>query len=778
MWLTMPLSLIVVSALAPGNTPVQNPATHDFDLIHVDYRVRLDFKNEAISGVVNNRLELTKDGGTVLFHKGPMRIESVEVSDDRGTPMAVRANITDTTISIPFRGQNRGTKLNVAIRYYAQPEAGIYFVDGKRAHPGKSSLAYTQGEMEDTRYWLPTYDYPDDKATVYGQITVPDGMNVLSNGAQVGKTTQNGETTYAWKIDRPIVTYLISVVAGDYINIPDGNFKRKPVQIWAPRGTEEMAKAAFGGTDKIVAFFSQITGFDYPFEKYAQSTVPEFMFGGMENASCTTQTIGAIFPKNSASVSSATGLNAHELAHQWFGDTVTTPSWPHIWINEGWATFLPHFWFRKVDGEDAFHIQRYGTYQGAGYAVEQNPMIRTNYEVAMDLFDGNAYSGGATRMFMLMNQVGEKKFWAACKSYLNTYAFNNVNTEQFFEHWGKTLGTDLNQFRRQWYYIKGKPKFKVRQVSGGFEISQSVRGYDLSPEILLLNPDGKPAPTQKINLKSGESAMISANPGTVLVVDPGAWLLCDIEYLTQYAPDKWEALYKVMPNAAGKLRVVEHLAQNLPAMDRLFRWERSLPVKRVLAGSLTSESRILEFLRGSDDKLRQTGIYMANGSKSSAVSTEISRIFEKTTNEALKNAAFSTLLSIKDDDATAQLGWNTTTYNLQTQSAALSWWASKNPDKARALALNAVKNYAPGPIRIIGINVLGMVKDEPGKREVFDLLSELVKGRAYTPMSSAIGALATYGDRAAIPIIESRRNHSLHFGRGTVRSALARLRQN
>jgi HEAT repeat protein len=141
----------------------------------------------------------------------------------------------------------------------------------------------------------------------------------------------------------------------------------------------------------------------------------------------------------------------------------------------------------------------------------------------------------------------------------------------------------------------------------------------------------------------------------------------------------------------------------------------------------------------------------------------------------LKNNAYQILLGLKNDQATADLGWRTTTYNLATKTAALNWYASNQPEKARAMALDAVINYAPGPVRMTAIGVLGRVKDEADKRVVFNLLIELAKGRPYAPMQAAINALANYGDKAAIPVIESRKNHSLHFARGTVASALARL---
>ena len=132
-------------------------------------------------------------------------------------------------------------------------------------------------------------------------------------------------------------------------------------------------------------------------------------------------------------------------------------------------------------------------------------------------------------------------------------------------------------------------------------------------------------------------------------------------------------------------------------------------------------------------------------------------------------------MSINNDEATAKIGWNLKTYNLATKAAALNWYAEHDKAKARTMALDAVKNYAPGPVRMTAISVLGRVKDAEGSREVFNLLISIAKAHDYAPMQAAINALADYGDKAAIPVIESRKDHSLHFARGTVQSALARL---
>lgn len=758
-------TIVAASAfLAPDVRP-----PHQYDLLDVMLDVTLDFKAEAVSGVVAHKLVTQTKDAVLAFDKGPMNILSVHVTG-KGK---FKTDATAKNVFVHCTGVPAGTPLTVSIKYSAAPEAGIYFVPAERAYPSKGSLAYTQGEMEDNRYWFPTYDFPNDKATAELIARVPKGMSVLSNGKLLGSKTVGQQSVWHWKQDQPMSTYLISLVAGEYVSIPDGNFKGKPVQIWAPKGAEDAARTAFRGTDKLIEIYSKLTGIDYPWAKYAQSVVPEFMFGGMENLSCTTQTIGAIFPANAAETSSSRGLNAHELAHQWFGDLITTPTWSHIWVNEGWATYLPHFATRQLDGDSAYHIERFGTYEGCKGSANEHPMVRSDYTVPMEMFDGNAYPGGATRMFMLMHQLGEPKFWSATKAYLNEYGRKNVTTEQFFASYEKTSRAKLQEFRKQWFYTKGYPMFKIAKTDEGASVKQKGSGFDVDVEYVIMNGE-MVIRRGVLGGTAGETANVYFGKGETLILDPGAWLLCDIEYPSTYKAADWERAWNYADNDAQRMRLIDKVSEAF----RKAEFDR--PRSEALKNQLLVRVRDDEFLRnvvstGSNARLRLTalrGLSASRGSKNEAL---FESLFNSTTNEEVKNTAYDKLLSVRNNLATAELGWNTATWNLQTQTRALNWFADHDKDRARTMAVKAVREFAPGPVRMAAISVLGRVKDVSGSSEVFDLLVSLAKGRAYAPMNQAINALADYGDKRAVPVIESRRNHSLHFARGTVEGALARL---
>lgn len=754
------LALTAVAYAAPEVRPA-----HEYDLVHVKVDLSLDFKAESIAGSVTNTVVTSKANAKVAFDQGPMKIHSV-TAGGKALPFKTQGKF----LIVDCKGSKAKTKLAITIKYSASPEAGIYFVPEDRSFPGKTALAYTQGEMVDTRYWIPTYDWPDDKTTTELIARVPAGMSVLSNGYLASSKAEQAKGIWHWKMEQPMVTYLISLVAGKYTAIPDGNFKGKPVEIWAPTGSEAMAKQAFQGTDKMIAIYSRLTGFDYPWAKYAQSVVPEFMFGGMENASCTTQTIGAIYPSNSAGSVSAQGLDAHELAHQWFGDTVTCTDWAHAWINEGWATFLPNFITREWQGEGAFHMDRNGTFEGCKWDSSQKTMVRRDYTEPMEMFDGNAYPGGASRMFMLMHLLGEEQFWKATKEYLHAYAFKNVTTEQFFDSYSKSTGRDLSGFKQQWFYTKGFPNYVAKRNGGNVDVTQTLNGWNLPVEYSVVNDNGV---VRRGTLEIPGSVAVGA--GESLLIDPGAWMLCGWTYGDGYSQADYDRMWRHADNDGTRSRLLWKASPSV-LLEAYRAADTNDQMKKTILGRIDDEATLMAASRMSDGGFALAGLQGLGRLQSPSAWERIEQVFSTTSNEAMKNTAYDLLLGHKNDSATAEIGLKTKTYNLGPQQSALRWIARNDAGRAREIALDWLKT-APGPLKLTAVSVLGQVKDREGSKQVLGILMNYARGRSYGIMNAAINALAEYGDKSAIPVLEARKNHSLHFARGTVNGALARLKR-
>ena len=226
--------------------------------------------------------------------------------------------------------------------------------------PTRRREIYTQGEPEFNHYWFPCWDYPNDMATSETITTVPEGQVVVSNGKLVSVKRAAGQVTYDWVESVPHSSYLLSLAIGPWKKTAD-SYEGKPVDYYVPRGVDD-AKVArlFHLTPDMIGFFSRATGVEYPFEKYDQVAVHDFIFGGQENVSATTLTDAALHDAQAEVDDPTTTLVAHELGQHWFGDYVQGRDWADIWLNEGFATYMTALYTQYHEGNDAYRYEIYG----------------------------------------------------------------------------------------------------------------------------------------------------------------------------------------------------------------------------------------------------------------------------------------------------------------------------------------------------------------------------------------------------------------------------------
>jgi hypothetical protein len=223
--------------------------------------------------------------------------------------------------------------------------------------------------------------------------------------------------------------------------------------------------------------------------------------------------------------------------------------------------------------------------------------------------------------------------------------------------------------------------------------------------------------------------------------------------------------------------MVARMSGNQVALVELLKAEESEDLRLHLAAAINTSEGVEMMMASENPKMQMIGLAKMRRFKTEPNDAKLLEVFQKSPNEAMRNAAFSSLLAMRDDEATAKLGLATKTYNLQTQIEGLEWYTRKMPNEARKMCLEMIRKPALGPLRAAAITGLGAVKDAPGQRDVYETLIKISQERNYTPMTNAINALAQYGDKAAIPFLEKRANHSLHFVRGTVRNALNTLKR-
>ena len=227
-----------------------------------------------------------------------------------------------------------------------KPRHGLFFIKPVPAHPQRPAHAWTQCQDEYARYWFPCLDYPAEKQTTSTTIVVPKGMFALGNGMLVERKDEGGETIFRYRQDVPHSTYLMTMVAGPFVEVAQGKAGTNgvPVFYYVLPGRESDGERAFGKTPAMIERFEERIGMPYPYARYSQIAVSDFIFGGMENTSATTQTDRTLHDSTAHLDFSSDPLVSHELAHQWFGDLLTCRDWSHAWLNEGFATFMEAVW--------------------------------------------------------------------------------------------------------------------------------------------------------------------------------------------------------------------------------------------------------------------------------------------------------------------------------------------------------------------------------------------------------------------------------------------------
>jgi len=451
---------------APETATEHVPVPWPFDVTHYDISIVLLPRTHEIQGDVTIEVKDDDDGLAELpLDAVDLAIAKVRESVENGPAFHDVAFAYDgKKLRVPLDEPRRaGTARTIYVEYSGRPQRGIYFNDGPYGE------VFTQGEAEDSRYWFPCHDEPDDRATHHIVVNAPETWTTIAAGTpDVGNTLKPGyagrypKGRAAFSMTTPHVAYLTTLVSGAYREIREDGVV--PLSYFVEERDAGYAKFDFRKTNEILKFFGDYTGLPYPYPKYAQTCVHHFMFGGMENISATTLTDHAIHPQEWEPAHESTSLIAHEAAHQWFGDWITCKDWSHCWLNEGFATYFDLLFTEHDEGRDAFLWRLRGERRGALDAMDhkRRAVVSNKYVEPMDLFDGHAYPGGACRLHMLRHLLGDKTFQGAIRHYVEKCALQCVTTDDFQHAVEEYSGQDLGWFFDQWFRKPGYPVLKIR----------------------------------------------------------------------------------------------------------------------------------------------------------------------------------------------------------------------------------------------------------------------------------------------------------------------------
>lgn len=422
-------------------------------------------------------------------------------------------------------------KIKIGIEYEIKPRKGLYFVKPTDENPKKPKQLWSQGEDEDSRYWYPCIDIPEEKITSEVIVKVPKGFKAISNGYLVSVEDDENNSVYHWRMDKPFAPYLLTLVVGEYEEIKE-EWDGVTIIHYAPKDRIDDVKESYNETKDILAFFSKSLDLKYPFEKYANVPVEDFIFGGMENITATTLTSTSIYDSIARLDMSAEQLLAHEIAHTWFGDIITCKEWAHIWLNEGFATYFQALYKEYSKGWDEFiynMLQKSDSYfeESKNY---KRPIVTKVYSNATELFDRHTYEKGSLVLHLLRYELGDENFWKVMRYYVNKHKYSVATTEDFRQAIEEVTGLTFEKFFDQFLYQAGHPilKFNWNYENKRLRLifnQETEKPYEINLDILIKLKDKEII--EKINLRNKTEIFVynlDEKPQYV-DVDPYGWLL-------------------------------------------------------------------------------------------------------------------------------------------------------------------------------------------------------------------------------------------------------------
>ncbi|HEV2102069.1 MAG TPA: M1 family aminopeptidase [Candidatus Acidoferrum sp.] len=751
----------------------------DYDLQHSKIGLRFQPEQKKVIGDVTHSLTLLRDGlETVWFDSVGLQIESVRLNK-----AAAKFSTTGSKLMVTLpKGAKAGAKFDVEIKYQGTPTKGLYFILPDKDYPNRPLQIWTQGESEDTRYYLPTYDYPNDRLTTETILIVPANWQTISNGKLIGVTdASDGMKTWTWRESQPSSTYLITVVAGEFVEVRD-SWRSIPVTYYAPKDRGDRLNPSYSRTPAMIELFSKKLGVDYPWEKYSQAMVDEFVAGGMENSSATTNTAESL--RNPKLVpeyeQNQDPLISHELGHQWFGDLVTTKDWGDIWLNEGFATFMETVWAEAHFGKDTADYDRWeGAKQWfAMRSLYDKPIVRYNFEESEE-FDGNAYGKGGWVLYMLRRQLGEDAFYAGLKHYLEANRGKNVMTSDLTKAIEEATHTNVDAFFAQWIYGAGAPKFELsytydaekKQVALAVKQTQKREGhvglFNVPVEVEITTASGPKLYPIHVTQESEVFTLPSDSAPLMVLFDKGTQILKS----AQFKKEKKELLYQLKNagEAADRADAAEALAklkgddEAIAALGEALRNDKSSGVRRTAASSLgeiggaSASKQLLESLNSVTVPVVRGSIVMAleNFKEDAAVLVRLQTVASEDSSYRARGAALRALGRIKSAAAyeTLAAAVNADSPDGFLRNAALSGLGSLGDDKAVPLLRDWAAPGKDMDSRQAAIGSLARLQKD--NKELTQVIAGYLQDSHFPIRRTAIYALGGRGDASAIPALEA-----------------------
>jgi aminopeptidase N len=656
---TAPVTPLVVPSWLPPTNSVQPAATILTDVTDTKLDVRFDWTKQQLIGtaLLTLRPHFYAQNQVVLDAKG-FDVKSVRlITGNKEKTLNYGYDKRKLTVTLD-RQYTRSEPYQIRISYVAKPnelpangsaaitsDKGLYFINPLGTEKGKPKQIWTQGETEANSCWFPTIDKPNQRMTQEITMTVEAQYKTLSNGLLIStKNNSDGTRTDVWKQTLPAAPYLTMLAVGNFAVVND-TWRGKSVQYYVDPEFQSTAKAVFGNTPEMMEFFSQLLGVAYPWEKYAQVAVHDFVSGAMENTTAVTfeQSIVQHSARDIQDLNyDAESTIAHELFHHWFGDYVTSESWSNLPLNESFADYSEFLWAEHKYGADAAAlVQQKSLNQYIDEArSKREPLIRYRYANQEDMFDRHSYNKGGRVLHMLRRHVGDEAFFTALNLYLTQHKYSAVELSELRTAFEDVTGEDLMWFFDQWFLQRGHPELRITHSYAGGQVALRVQQLQDStfspiyrlPITVTTWANNQPTDHRIVVTKANQTFQLPSSQKPSLVkFDNGGQLLADIdEELTQE-----ELLYQYYH--------ARNYLQKHEAIERLRPKLADLAVSGMMRNALNDNFWAVR--QAAAEALRRY-----KGPEGNAVRTELKRVAAKDKKSQVRAAALATLSSFQNED--------------------------------------------------------------------------------------------------------------------------------
>jgi len=560
-------------------------ATRKLDLLHTKLKVRFDWPNAYLNGKATLTLKpyFYETDHAILDAQG-FDFHRVALVTDSGK-IDLEYTYEDSKITIVLDRVYKATEeFSVFMDYTAKPNEldvegakaitdakGLYFINNKNEEKDKPQQIWTQGETESNSCWFPTIDKPNERMSQEIYITVDNKFITLSNGLLL-YSTDNGDGTRTdyWKQDQEHAPYLAMMGVGEFSVVRD-QWRDIEVNYYVEKEYEQYAKAIFGNTPEMLQFYSDLLGVEYPWAKYSQIVVRDYVSGAMENTTAVIH--GEFLQQDDRELLDKTheDIIAHELFHHWFGDLVTCESWANLPLNESFATYGEYLWIDYKYGRDEADYSLNNDLNNYLWSSKKNQVdiIRYSYQDKDDMFDSHSYAKGGRVLHMLRKYVGDDAFFASLKLYLDRHKYKAVEIHELRLAFEEITGEDLNWFFNQWFLSSGHPTLLIshdyvdslQQIRLSITQSQNMENtplYKLPIEVDVYA--GGEVTRHSIMCDSIRQvfALPSATKPDLVNADAEKMLLCSKkDYKTKEA---WIFMYRNAPRYLDRLEAIVQLS--------------------------------------------------------------------------------------------------------------------------------------------------------------------------------------------------------------------------